>query len=232
MEFREYFIVVRRWWLLLLAPAVIISAIGLATYQSPSTRYVATIHLSASLPPNEDTAGGSSGTYFDPDYFSWLTSEYIVAGLSDWAETGAFASAVSRELETRDVRLSATAVRAAISSDYERSELVLYFDASSPEYVRGLALAATAVMQNQNAAAFPQLGGRNAIVVALDDADVTTAPPILGARVNLLLRVVTGLVVGVLLVFAAHYLDPFTRSRSEVELLGLNVIGEIPSERN
>ena len=231
MELREYLSVMRRWWWLLLTPAVIVAAIGLATYAPPVARYVATVHLSASLPPSEAAAGGSAGTYFDPAYFSWLTSEYIVAGLADWAETGAFSGAVSRELETADVHLSPAAVRAAISSDYKRSELVLYFGAAAPEHVRVLAQAATAVMQQQNAAVFPQLGGRNATVVALDEPVVTLAPPGLRARIDLLLRIASGLVVGVLLVFAAHYFDPFLRSRAEAERLGLRVIGEIPRRR-
>jgi len=84
------------------------------------------------------------------------------------------------------------------------------------------------VMQQQNAAVFPQLGGRNATVVALDEPVVTLAPPGLRARIDLLLRIASGLVVGVLLVFAAHYFDPFLRSRAEAERLGLRVIGEIP----
>lgn len=218
---------VRRWWWLLLAPAGIVAGIGLATYSPPAARYVATVHLSASLPPSE-AAGGSAGTYFDPAYYSWLTSEFIVAGLADWAKTGVFAGAVSHALETGEVILSPAAVRAAISSDYQRSELVLYFGAAAPNHVRALAQAATDVMQQQNAAVFPQLGGRNATVVALDEPVVTLASPGLRTRINLLMRVATGLGVGLLLVFVAHYIDPFLRSRAEAERLGLRVIGEIP----
>ena len=228
MEFREYLSPLRRWWWLFLGPAVIVTGISLATYAPPVTMYVTTVHLSASLPPSEEAAGGSAGTYFDPSYFSWLTSEYIVAGLADWAETGAFSGAVSRELETGDVQLSPEVVRAAISSDYERSELVLYFGAPSPEHVVALAHAATTVMQHQNQAVFPQLGGRNATVVSLDEPVVMLAPPGLRARIDLLLRVASGLVMGVLLVFCAHYFDPFLHNRSDAEQSGFSVIGEIP----
>ena len=219
---------VRRWWWLLLAPAGIVASIALATYSPPAARYVATVHLSASLPPSEAAAGGSAGTYFDPAYYSWLTSEFIVAGLADWAKTGVFAGAVSHALETGEVRLSPEVVRAAISSDYQRSELVLYFGAAAPDHVHALAQAATEVMQQHNAAVFPQLGGRNATVVALDEPVVTLASPGLRTRINLLLRVATGLGVGLLLVFVAHYIDPFLRSRTEAERLGIRVIGEIP----
>ena len=122
-------------------------------------------------------------------------------------------------------------MRAAISSDYERSALVLYFSAAAPEQVGPLAHAATTVMQHQNAAVFPQHGGRNATVVALDEPVVMIAPPELRTRIDLLLRVASGLGMGVLLVFGAHYFDPFLRSRVEVERLGLRVIGEIPRQR-
>ena len=38
-----------------------------------------------------------------------------------------------------------------------------------------------------------------------------------------------GLGLGVLLAFLAHYLDRVVHNRREVELLGMPVIGEIPS---
>lgn len=215
---------------MLLAPPIIAVGIGMATHTQPLARYVATVHFSASLPPSEE-AGSSAGSHFDPAYYSWLTSEYIVAGLSDWAETGAFADAVSRQLKTDEVQLSPKAVRAGISSDHERSDLVLYFSAGTPEHVRALVQGSINVMQQQNASAFPQMGGRNATVVALDEPVVMLAPPDLRTRIDLLLRVVTGLGVGVLLAFLAHYFDPFLRNREEVEQLGLRVIGEIPRDR-
>lgn len=220
MELRLYLDILRRWWWLALIPALVVGAVGLATYQRPPTTYSATVRFSASLPP----ALGSSG--FDPTYYSWLTSEYIVGGLSDWIKTGAFARAVSDELATQGKTLSAS-----FASDYVRSQLVLFVNGRDPDSVRAAAEAAVIVLQNRNAEAFPQLGGANAVVMALDSPAVGASSPGLRSLIDLPIRLGLGLAVGVALAFLAHYLDPFLRNKREIEAMGLKVLGEIPKRK-
>ncbi len=225
MELRTLLLILRRWWWLILLPALIIGAIGLATYQTPPTTYGTTVRFTASLPPTPNGQG------FDPNYYSWLTSEYIVGSLSDWIKTGAFAQAVSDELAGRGVTIPAPAVQGALASDYIRSQLLLYVNSGNPDDARAIAEAAIAVLQTRNADAFPQLGGVNAVVTALDQPNVGASVPGLRSMLDLPIRLGLGLVVGLALAFAAHYLDPFIRSHDDVQLLGLSVIGEIPRKK-
>lgn len=220
MELRLYLSILRRWWWLVLIPALVVGAIGLATYRRPPTTYGATVRFNASLPP----ALGSSG--FDPTYYSWLTSEYIVGGLSDWIKTSAFAQAVSDELAAQGKTLGA-----AFASDYVRSQLVLFVNGGDPDSVKAAAEAAILVLQNRNADAFPQLGGANATVTVLDVPTVNVSSPGLRSLIDLPIRLGLGLAVGVALAFLAHYLDPFLRSKHEIEALGLKVLGEIPKQK-
>ncbi len=220
MELRLYFLILRRWWWLALIPALVVGAVGLATYQRPPTTYGATVRFNASLPP----ALGSSG--FDPTYYSWLTSEYIVGGLSDWIKTGAFARAVSDELAAQGKTLGAS-----FASDYVRSQLVLFVNGGDPDSVKAAAEAAIIVLQNRNSEAFPQLGGADAVVTALDTPAVGATSPGLRSMIDLPIRLGLGLAVGVALAFLAHYLDPFLRSKHEIEALGLKVLGEIPKQK-
>ena len=223
MELRAYGIILRRWWWAALVPAVIISGIGFATFAQPAPAYAATLRFSAGLPPAAATAGG-----FDPAYFSWLSPAYLVASLADWVRTGDFASAVSANLQPDGVLLEASAVQAALSSDYARSMLSVYVRAASQADAAALAQAVTRVLQTQNANAFPQLGGTPAQVLALDEPVVALAAPGWSETFALPLRVLAGLGAGLLLAFGAHYLDPHLHTRHDAEQLGLTVIGQIP----
>lgn len=220
MELRLYLSILRRWWWLVLIPALVVGAVGLATYRRPPTTYGATVRFNASLPP----ALGSSG--FDPTYYSWLTSEYIVGGLSDWIKTSAFAQAVSDELAAQGKTLGAS-----FASDYVRSQLVLFVNGGDPGSVEAAAEAAITVLQNRNAEAFPQLGGANAAVMALDSPTVGASSPGLRSLIDLPLRLGLGLAVGAALAFLAHTLDPFLRDKHEIEAMGLKVLGEIPKQK-
>lgn len=223
MELRLYLNLLRRWWWLALLPAIVIGGIGFATYDRPPTAYGATVRFTASLPPTVTGDGG-----FDPNYYSWLTSEYIVGSLSDWIKTGAFAQAVSDELAAQGKTISASVVQASLASDYVRSQLVLFVNTGSADDTRAIAEAAIEVLRTRNADAFPQLGGVNAVVNALDTPNVGASSPGLRSMLDLPIRLGLGLAVGLALAFAAHYLDPFIRSKDDVELLGLKTLGEIP----
>lgn len=223
MDLRAYGIILRRWWWAALLPALVVSGIGFATYAQPVPAYAATLRFSAGLPPAAATVGG-----FDPAYYSWLSSEYFAAGLADWVHTGDFASAVSANLQPDGVLLEASAVQAALSSDYARSMLSIYVRTASQADTAALAHAVTRVLQTQNADAFPQLGGTPAQVLALDEPVVALAAPGWNAILALPLRVLAGLGAGLLLAFGAHYLDPHLHTRSDAEQLGITVIGQIP----
>ena len=224
MELHTYLNILRRRWWLILLPTLIIGGYGLATYQRPPTTYAATVRFTASLPPTV------SGQGFDPNYYSWLTSEYIVGSLSDWIKTGDFAQAVSDQLATEGQSIAPAVVQASLASDYVRSQLLLYVTTGSTADTFAIANAAIRVLQTRNAAAFPQLGGVNAVVNALDQPNVGVSSPGLRSLIDLPIRLGLGLAVGLALAFTAHYLDPFIRNKSDIEMLGLQVLIEIPKK--
>jgi capsular polysaccharide biosynthesis protein len=117
------------------------------------------------------------------------------------------------------------------ASDNARSILLVYLSGGDPQTLTALAGAVTVVLQSQNAAAFPQLGGQPAAVTALDTPSAAPQPPALRAQLDLLLRLALGLAAGLALALAAHYFDPFVREKHELEQAGLAVIAEIPPAR-
>ena len=224
MRLGEFVTIIRRWWILLVVPTMMVTIVGLIFYEAPSDRYVTTVHLSAALTPDENMA--TNITQFDTTYYSLLSSEYLVSGLSDWSVTGAFATAVSKLLESDSTYISASRIQNSLSSDYVRSEVVIYVNSMDPDHTSKIANAAIKVMQEQNKNVLPHLGGRNATVVPLDEPIVTLASPGITQYLEIFVRITTGLVLGLLLVLCGHFFDPYIRNRSDVETLGIQVIME------
>ena len=123
MRLSEFIAIIRRWWILLAVPTSLVTIVGLIFYEAPSDSYVTTVRLSAALTPDDHMA--ANNTQFDTTYYSWLSSEYLVSGLSDWSVTGVFASAVSKQLESDNTYISASIVQNSLSSDYVRSEVMI-----------------------------------------------------------------------------------------------------------
>lgn len=227
MELRDYFLILRRWWWLILLPAVVAGLYGAATYRRPAPSYSAALRYTASQP-----AGLASTPGYDPNYYRWLTSEYIVTGLKSWVQTGSFAQAVSAELAARGQPVPVEALRAGLAADSTRSILVVSFNAGDAAQVPVVFDAITTVLQRDNASVFPQLGGLAAVVQPLDPPGVVAVAPSLRSRLDFPLKLAVGLVLGIGLALLAHYFDPFVRDRRDLNRLGLPVVGEIPRRRN
>ena len=223
MELSDYFVIARRWWWLILLPAVVAGIYGATTYHPPATTYSASLRYTASQPA---TLASSPG--YDPNYYRWLTSEYIVTALKSWVQSGSFSQAVSNELAIAGKPVALHAVNGAFTADNVRSILVVSFNSSDPSQVPAIFDAITKVLQQDNATVFPQLGGLAAIVEPLDRPGFVPVAPSLRARLDFPLKVAVGLALGIGLALLAHYLDPFVRDRRDLDRLGLPVAGEIP----
>lgn len=220
MELRLMFkVMLRRWWLVV-APPVLVAIITLFTYRAPATTYATTLRFAVGYPPEQATA-----SLYDRKYPAWLASEYIAGGLSDWAKTGDFAQAVADDTGSK---ASAVEVAGSITSDHLRSIVVLYLNGGDPDRLTAIGASAIKVLQARNAMVFPQNGASGATVTPLDTVSVAPTPPSLRARLDIPIRIALGLALGIVLAFIAHYFDPRLRDRSEVEALGLNIVGEIP----
>lgn len=213
----------KRWWWLIALPAVVAAAWTALTY--PYDR-PASYGLSLRFSAGDSTPGGSNQD-FDSTYYSYLSSEYIVANLEDWARTGDFATAVSDELAAAGVTATPAEVAGAITgADSDRSILILYFAGVDPTRLVAIADAAIRVLETRNAEALPPLNGENARVVALDTPSPGENPVGLRDRLEPLLKVVLGIVVGFALALLAWALDP--RVHDSHDVAGVTVIGRIP----
>ncbi|MEP7355718.1 MAG: hypothetical protein ABI847_00600 [Anaerolineales bacterium] len=226
MELRDLLLILKRWWWLILLPAVAVGLYGAATYHAPAPAFSAAVRYTAGQP-----AGLADTTGYDPNYYRWLTSEYIVTALKDWVRTGSFTEAVSGELAQQGTNLSSAALAGALGADNARSTLVVFVTWPDPGQAVAILNAATAVLQRDNARVFPQLGGLAAVVQPLESPAAGPVGVSLRSRLDVPLKAALGLALGFALALAAHYLDPYVRSRRDLEQLNLPVLGEIPRPR-
>ena len=225
MEIRRYWEVLKRRWLLVLVPAIVVLGIGLLTYQPPVPVYTVGVRFIAGQTP-------TPGTELEDEerYYNWLTSEYIVNGLTDWVRGGEFATAVSQYLAGQGHNIPAVAIQAGLAADNARSMLTLSLSGANTKELAAMMDGVIAVLITQNAAALPQLGEENALLTQLDQPTVTQLPTGIRNQLDLPLRILLALLAGIGLALLVEYLDPTIRDRDELEEIGLEILGEIPKQ--
>jgi len=226
MELRQLWIILRRRWALALIPAAIVLLAGLATWRPAPPAYNAGVRFIVGQPP-----GAAAADADEQRYYNWLTSEYIVNGLTDWVRGGKFAEAVSMRLAAQGIDIPAGAIQGGLAADNARSMLTLSLTAGDATQLEQMLDGVIAVLTEDNAAALPQLGGETAVLTQLDEPVVNTISAGIRSRLDLPLRVALALAAGLGLALLAHYLDPTVRDREEVARAGLPIIGAIPKER-
>lgn len=223
MELRRYWIVLKRRWLLLIIPSIVVLIFGLITYQPPPPAYNAGVRFIVGQPPAVD-----SELIDEQRYYNWLTSEYIVNGLTDWVKGGQFAEAVSAYLAQQGSDVPAYAIQGGIAADNARSMLTISLNYGDPQELEMIMEGVIAVLIAENSQALPQLGGETAILTQLDNPVVNPLPAGVRSQLELPLRIVLAIAAGIGLAFLVEYLDPTIRDRREAQLLGLDILGEIP----
>jgi len=226
MELRQLWKIIRRRWALALIPAVIVLAAGVATWRPAPPAYNAGVRFIVGQPP-----GAAAAEFDEQRYYNWLTSEYIVNGLTDWVRGGKFAEAVSRYLAAQGIDVPAGAIQGGLAVDNARSMLTVSLTAGDATQLEQMLGGVIAVLTEDNAGALPQLGGENALLTQLDEPVVNPIGAGIRSQLDLPLRVALALAAGLGLVLLAHYLDPTVRDREEVARAGLVVLAEIPKEK-
>lgn len=225
--------VLRRWWLIAIPAAITLlwSLPAIPDAISPPETYGASIRFTAAAPPDETNApeNSTSGTYEDTAYVPWLASEYVVVNMPQWVTSSNFAREVSATLQTDyNLEISANDLRPAFAADSARSIFVVYFGWDNEAELEKIAAATISVLQSRNQQYFPQFAYAPAQIVPLDEIDVVRTVPPMTTRLNPFIRMVIGLAAGLGLAALAEYLDASVREKTDLEKIGLEILGVIP----
>lgn len=224
MELRTIWqIIRRRWWIMIIPPAIVLLWAAVS-YESPPTTYNTGVRFLVAQPP------GTAAADLDQErYYNWLASEYIVNGLTDWVRGNNFAAAVSAELQSQGHEVPAYEI--GIAPDNTRSMLTVSINHGDPERLAMIMDATITVLQEQNSAALPQLGGDEAVLILLDTPSVNPIPAGITSQLDWPLRLFIALAAGVALGLVVEYLDPFVHSKDDVKKLDLPLLGQIPKQK-
>jgi capsular polysaccharide biosynthesis protein len=213
----------RRWWLLLL-PVVIVTLLVIPDFlgqgSAVSGGFNTAIRYSAA---QEFNLPERDGDYQDV----WLASELTVNAFTDWVRSNSFRDELENSLQNDDIAFN----QLGIAADNARSVGVIYLSHPDQAALEAIANAVMSVLATQNQSYFPQLGGDPAQVTILDEPVILPAPPPLTNRFAPLIRIVIGLILGVVMMFVAEYLDQTIHHPDDLKKLGIQSLGQIPRHK-
>lgn len=230
MELREYWMILRRRWWLPVALAALVGLISLAQlrpWQPRTELYTASMRLLIGVLP----AAEQDATAYDPRYYAWLTSEYLVDDFTEVVRSQLFAAQVSQRLRDQKIEVPPGMIQGSAATGKLHRIITLSFTWPDAVQLEAIARAAADELTQNAAFYFQQLGTENAGVTLIDGPSVARVGVSVREQVELPLRLVLALAVGVGLVFLLHYLDDSVRRPEELEALGLPVLGEIPRKK-
>jgi len=229
MELREYLhIVRRRWWLPLLLTLLVafLSAVQLQPWRTPPPTYTASLRLLLGVLPLAE----ADITQYDPRYYAWLTSEYLVDDFTEVVGSALFAQNTSARLAEQGITIPAGLIGGSAITSQQHRIITLQFGWPNHDEATLIAQAAAAELTENAALYFAQLGTPEVVSTLLDGPTVVAVGPDLRSRIELPLRILLGFVAGIVLVFLLDYLDTSLRRPQELEDLGLPVLGAIPRQ--
>ncbi len=229
MELREYWdIFKRRWWIpvLLMLLVGFLSLLQLRPWAPQPVTYQASLRMLVGVLP----AAEQDVTAYDPRYYAWLTSEYLVDDFTEVVGSQLFAENVSARLADQAIAVPVGVIQGSAATGKQHRIINLGFSGSDEVQVRAIAEAAAVELAENAGSYFQQLGTDGAGVTLIDGPSTGAVGPSLRSRLDLPLRMALAFLVGVGLVFLLDYFDNSIRRRDDLAELGIVVIGEIPKD--
>ena len=229
MELRYYWrIVRRRWWIPVALTVLVagISAAQLRPWQAPPPSYSASLRLLVSVLP----ATQADTSLYDPRYYAWLTSEYLVDDFTEVVGSELFAQAINRRLAVQGISIHSGLIQGSAATGKQHRLIRLSFSWGDPTQLAAIAEAAVAELRENTPVYFQQLGTPDVQVILLDSPSVSPVGVGIRQRLEWPLRVILALIAGVGLLFVLDYLDTSVHRSDELEEMGLPVMAAIPRE--
>jgi capsular polysaccharide biosynthesis protein len=227
MELREYWLIIRRRWWLPAALTAIVALAWLVTQKPWRPRppvYATALSFSVGIRPEEAGNG-------EENYYVALTSEYLIDDIAEVVRGSEFASAVSQHLAAEGITVPAGAIQGSTQTGELHRILQVSMTWADHDELAAIADAVIVTLQQESERFMPRLFAQNAAAYLIHQGGIGPVAPGLRERLDLPLRLVLALLVGVVLCFFWHYLDTRVRDRAELEQMGFSVLAEIPRER-
>ena len=224
MTLRRYWhIVLRRLWVVL---AVLLAALLSFVLRGPEPPpyYTAAMRFVVGVKPE-----ARSDAYFGYDrYYTWLTAEYLLDDLSEVTKSRAFAADVA---SIAGLAVPVGAIQGATASGKLHRILTINVTWPNEQELERIADAIVRVLGDRGSTYFAQLGTEDAVISLIDPPAISVLGRSLRDRLDLPIRALLALAIGVAVTFLLDYLDDSLRDRADVDALGLPLLVAIPDRR-
>jgi len=229
MELRHYYMILRRSWPLVIGLPLLVALISAAMALNTPPRYGARVAMLVTQ--QQIAATGPSGMLPDyNNYNSWATSEFIVDDMTQLVGTRRFAQDIQSWIKQQyNTDLDLGMIQGGLSAERKHRTVYLSAQARQPDHALWIAQGAVAVLQQNGLDYWGRADSAQLGVSVLDLPE--QAGQLGGARTLLLdvaIRTILAIALAVGIAFLRYYLDQTLRRRSDVEALGLEVVGAIP----
>lgn len=215
-------IIKQRGWLILLALLAFGISYVVARPSSPSG-YTAHMRFVVGVTPEEQP----TGTYTYDRYYTWLTAEYLLDDLSEVVKSQRFAADVAT---TAGLPIPAGTIQGATSAGKLHRVLDVSLSWGDREQIELLSNAVVETLTQHGDTYFAQLGTEQAVISVIDPPTVMPIGQSTRQKLDLPLRLILALVVGLVLAFLLDYVDPNVRHHADAVDLGVPLLAEIPTD--
>jgi capsular polysaccharide biosynthesis protein len=198
--------------------------ISLVLRQPGIPQFVASARVLVDVPPLQQVEGMG----FDPRLTAPQATEYLVDDFSAFVTGDVVARMISERLAAQGVTVPAGIIQSSTSSQQVHRVVEIQLTWGDPEQARAILQTAIEVLQQEAPAYFGRLGTLQPVVRLFDGPRVAPLPPSLTQRLDLPVRLLLAVLVGVALCFLLDYLDDSVRNKSELEAMGISVLAEVP----
>jgi len=224
MLLRRYWqIIMRRIWITLLLLVVVTTSYFLFNQPSSPT-YTASMRFVVGIEPESLP----DDVYGYDRYYTWLTSEYLIDDLSEVVKSESFASDVAAR---SGIPVQANAIQGSTSSGKLHRILSISITWPDDQELQQIADTVVQVLTTNAEAYFKQLGTERTVISVIDSPHPTLVGESLRDRLDLPIRLLLALAVGILIEFLLDYLDTSIRSADDLRELGIPVLASVPSKR-
>lgn len=223
MELRQYWSIVKSRLWIVVALTVLAFVFALVFQPEYQESYEAQTKLAI-----KSSGGQVGGAYYSAEYYNYLASEYLVDDIATAIESSSFLDDVQERLKDRPEGVPF----GRIVTKKTHRVLTIAVTSSKAQDALDIARMSGEILSDPGAKYWLQLGASNPEVAVIQPAIVVAASGEKRALLDIGLKAVLGLLVGLGLAFLLDYLDGSLRDRGDAErTLGLQVLGEVPRER-
>lgn len=230
IELRGYLNIIKRRWSLILLPAVGVLLVAIVAFRIPQPIYRIGIQFIVG-----QNATAAIATNAEQRQWEWVTSQYVVNSMTDWANGSEFAELVRLKLLQPayggyDIELEPLAE--AIEAFTIRSRMTTFINYEEEVETTAIANAIVAVFDDVAAGRINPLPQTGTVPPQLVPLDVITPPlKIMASPIEFIqwpLRIGVAIGTGFLFALIIEYLDPRVHEKRQLEAIDLPVIGSIP----